>query len=93
MFKTNRLYSQIDFQAGRTGWYFLAREGNFGPYESRVAAESMLSEFVTRCISTGNDGGRSKVKSGQVLLSLEPIAASDAYVFDPDKTRKGLDRF
>jgi hypothetical protein len=86
MFKADRIYSQRNASSGKLEWYFQAREGNIGPYESRETAGKMLSEFIARCIAAADDGGRSKKASEK--LSLVPL--DDASIaFDPGRLKKG----
>lgn len=62
MFKPHRVFSVKNQASGKPEWYFQAREGNIGPYDSRVQAEFMLKKFVERCIELGSHGGRNSDK-------------------------------
>lgn len=58
MFKVDRVYSLKNHKTGMTDWYFQAREGNVGPYQSKQRAEMMLNKFIQNCIELGHTGGR-----------------------------------
>ena len=58
MFKSNRVYSTINTQTGRMSWYFQAREGNVGPFNSKPVAMLNLKDFVQNSMDKGNTGGR-----------------------------------
>ncbi len=60
MFKANRLYSVKNQGTGKLEWFFQAREGDFGPYETKDYASSMLKDYIEECIAQGNTGGRDK---------------------------------
>ena len=86
MFTADRVYSQRSASTGTLEWYFSAREGEYGPYELRDAAEKMLKEFIARCIKTGSDGGRAK--KSRPTLSLVPLEPG-VKTFDAGKQKKG----
>ena len=58
MFTVDRVFSLKNHKTGMTDWYFQAREGNVGPYQSKQQAEAMLKEFIQTCIRLGHTGGR-----------------------------------
>jgi hypothetical protein len=58
MFKADRTFSIKNEKTGLPEWYFQAREGNAGPFESKQEAQVALKEFIKACIATGNTGGR-----------------------------------
>lgn len=60
MFTVDRVFSVQNPKSGLTEWYFQAREGNVGPYETKAEAKSMLQSFIKKCIETKNTGGRGK---------------------------------
>jgi hypothetical protein len=60
MFTPERVFSIKNPTTGDVTWYFQAREGDFGPYESKAEAKSMLKDYIEDCIKTGNDGGRNE---------------------------------
>ncbi|WP_213069389.1 DUF6316 family protein [Methylomicrobium album] len=70
MFRAERIYSQSNPKTGTTEWFFSAREGNFGPFDSKERATKELRAFVGLCIKNGDDGGRGKKST---KLSLEPV--------------------
>lgn len=45
---------------GRNDWYFQTREGNVGPYESRMQAGIYLQRFIKTCLEYGHTGNRDK---------------------------------
>jgi len=60
MFEGNRVIARCSDRNGRVEWYFQAREGLIGPYESEEKAEECLRKFVQHRIRLGLDGGRSR---------------------------------
>ena len=78
MFKVERIYCQCNFKTGSNEWFFVAREGVFGPYGSKVIAQKALTEMIKHCIDNGDDGGRNQAKA--IKLSL---VADDK--FEPKK--------
>lgn len=86
MFTVDRVYSQRSASTGALEWYFSAREGEYGPYEFRGAAEKMLKEFIARCIKTGSDGGRAR--KSRPTLSLVPMEPG-LRTFEAGKQKKG----
>ncbi|MGD0961130.1 MAG: hypothetical protein ABSB19_15090 [Methylomonas sp.] len=58
MFDYERVYSEKKVSTGEVSWYFQAREGDCGPYDTKEEAQSMLYEFVQECIRSGATGGR-----------------------------------
>jgi hypothetical protein len=86
MFNADRVYSQRSASTGALEWFFSAREGEFGPYELRDAAEKMLKDFIARCLKTGSDGGRTQ--KSRPVLSLEPMEPG-LKTFDAEKQKKG----
>ncbi len=58
MFKPDRIFSTHNQKTGKAEWYFQAREGNVGPYETRKQAEFMLQKFIETCVELGYSGGR-----------------------------------
>jgi hypothetical protein len=60
MFSVDRTFSQKNHKAGTKEWFFEAREGMIGPFESREAAAQSLQEFIGLWIASGDDGGRSR---------------------------------
>jgi len=60
MFEAERVYNQRNPSTGIIEWFFLAREGYFGPYVSKEAAHKQLNTFISFCVKNGDDGGRGK---------------------------------
>ena len=58
MFKADRVFCIQNQATGITEWYFQAREGNAGPFQSRKSAEIKLKQFIKSCIESGITGGR-----------------------------------
>ena len=67
MFKPDRIFSTQHQKNGRPEWYFQAREGNVGPYETREQATFMLKKFIKTCIELRHTGGREQE-------SINPLA-------------------
>lgn len=62
MFSVDRVFAITNQKTGVAEWYFQAREGDIGPYESRKHAELMLKKFIETCIEHGFTGGRGNDK-------------------------------
>ncbi|MBL1264357.1 DUF6316 family protein [Methylomicrobium sp. RS1] len=72
MFRAERIYSQSNPKTGMIEWFFSAREGNFGPFDSKEIATKELQAFINLCIKNGDDGGRGGGGKSK-KLSLEPV--------------------
>lgn len=79
MFKVERIYCQCNFKTGSNEWFFVAREGVFGPYGSKVIAQKALTEMIKHCIDNGDDGGRNQAKA---IIKLSLVADDK---FEPKK--------
>lgn len=71
MFELDRTFSQGNMQTGLMQWYFNAREGVFGPYETQKMAHDELEIFVERRRFSGNGELKDANKKGKLIL--EPI--------------------
>ena len=60
MFGTSRIFTERNSNNGLMQWYFNAREGVMGPYESKERAERSLGAFKDRCVRLGDSGGRNQ---------------------------------
>ncbi len=90
MFKVTRIFCQTNSETQLPEWFFQAREGIIGPYESRHEAEQVLQGFIVHCQSRGADGGRGgRQQQGLALEPVEPFRV--AWQFDPAKRKKGID--
>jgi hypothetical protein len=87
VFGAARIFSQISNETGLSEWFFMAREGVFGPYQSKEVMLKALNDFVEHKIKTTDDGGRS---AGKHKLSLEPLEHDYPIVYDSSKRKKGL---
>lgn len=58
MFSGDRVFSVLNQNTGAQEWYFQAREGDIGPYQTKIEAGLMLSKFIKVCIASGCTGGR-----------------------------------
>lgn len=72
MFEVERVYSQRNARTGQIEWFFMAREGNFGPFPDKNTATKQLDNFVKNCIKQGTDGGR-KTGKKEFKLGLVPM--------------------
>lgn len=72
MFEAERVYSQRNPKTGQIEWFFMAREGNFGPFPDKNTATREMNSFIKNCIKQGSDGGRSKGKKA-FKLGLVPM--------------------
>lgn len=74
MFKPDRIYSTRNQATGKIEWFFQTREGNVGPYQTRVEAEQMLKKFIQACIDLGYTGGRKQEnKNSRAALELQSL--------------------
>lgn len=75
MFEGNRVIARCCDRNGRVEWFFQAREGLIGPYESEERAEECLRKFIQHRIRLGLDGGRSRQEAlgaGTIHSSRRP---------------------
>ncbi len=54
----DRVFFQANQITGLATWFFRAREGIMGPYETRATAEQRLMEFKAFCQRAGITGNR-----------------------------------
>jgi len=71
MLETDRIYLMQNHINGQQSWFFKAREGDFGPYETKRQAESMLQQFVKNCLNSSNAGGRSSQMSNTLARQMQ----------------------
>ena len=87
MFELDRTFSQRCAKTGLMKWYFNAREGIYGPYDTKQRATAELQIFIERRKIDGNDGGRDPKK-----LSIVPLEPSlEPKTFDPLRKKKGIE--
>lgn len=88
MFEAERVYNQRNPTTGITEWFFLAREGYFGPYVSKEAAQNQLAAFISYCVKNGDDGGRKTGKNAPRLSTDSSFARtfSSDFIFDVEMT-------
>ncbi|MDD5036316.1 MAG: hypothetical protein PHE55_16340 [Methylococcaceae bacterium] len=79
LFEASRIFSHRNCETGRIEWFFHAREGVIGPYESVDKATQMMVDFIETCKKLGSDGGRSE--KGKPQLSLEQEDSSQQGVW------------
>lgn len=90
MFEVKRIFCQRNNDTQVAEWFFQAREGVIGPYDSEDLAEKVLAGFIAHCKARGADGGRTGHQA--TGLSLEPIEPFQvAWQFDPARRKKGID--
>jgi hypothetical protein len=58
MFEVDRTFYINNQLTGKIEWYFQAREGDSGYYESIEEARAMLKAFIKECIELKKTGGR-----------------------------------
>jgi transposase len=58
MFEYERVYAENIITSNEVKWFFEAREGDCGPYETKAQALAMLDAFIQECIQLGKTGGR-----------------------------------
>jgi hypothetical protein len=68
MFQADRVFCTQNPKTGIPEWYFQAREGNAGPFQSKQTAELKLKQFIKSCIESGVTGGR-PAKEGDTIKS------------------------
>ncbi len=82
MFEVDRTFSQRNNETGLVEWFFSAREGVLGPFQSKQQAVKAMDEFIEFNKKTNDDGGRN---SGTKLnINIE--------AFDGSKTKRGQDK-
>lgn len=74
MFNVNRVFSARNGTTGQVEWFFEAREGIMGPYESAASANKALGEFKERCMRLGCSGGR----TDDPKLGFKPLQSASA---------------
>jgi len=90
MFEIDRTFSSRNADTGIMEWFFSAREGIYGPYNSKEDATKDLQEFIQFCMKAGDDGGRTKPASDR--LSMMPKESSEVTKqFNPLKKKKGIE--
>lgn len=91
MFEIDRTFCQRNIKTGLMEWYFNAREGIFGPYETKKMASKELEVFVERRKLTGDDAGRDGTTSDKLTLAPIADAKTEPVFFDFSKRKKGID--
>lgn len=92
MFEIDRTFSQRCADTGLMKWYFNAREGIFGPYDTKQMAQEGLSIFIERRRLAEDDGGRGTTVKDDSKLTMVPIEYTlEPKFFDYAKKRKGID--
>ncbi|MDP3009024.1 MAG: hypothetical protein Q8N30_08140 [Methylococcales bacterium] len=92
MFELDRTFSQRCAETGLMKWYFNAREGIFGPYDTKQMALDGLNIFVERRVLAEDDGGRGKAIKDDGKLAMVPIEHTlEPMFFDYAKKKKGID--
>lgn len=82
MFSADRTFSIKNQETGLTEWYFQAREGNAGPFESKKDAETGLKEFIKYCVDTSNTGGRdTKPKQPGAMTPTSTLNTQSVFSF------------
>ena len=82
MFKAERVYSSRNPHTGCVDWYFSAREGDLGPFDSKHGALKGLAEFIRNRVACGEDGGRSDhIQFRLALVPRDDYAGRMAYRF------------
>jgi hypothetical protein len=72
MFEVDRTFCINNQSTGKIEWYFQAREGDSGPYESKKEAQTMLKAFIKECIELKKTGGRNPEQSTQPTFISAP---------------------
>jgi hypothetical protein len=74
MFEVDRTFYINNQSNGKVEWYFQAREGDSGPYESKKEAQLMLKAFIQECIEKNKTGGRNpnETQAAQPVLNTGP---------------------
>ncbi len=86
-FRAGRFFYQAFVDGNSTGWFFNAREGAFGPFDTRQQAQIELEAFIEKCIAGNVTGGRSpdtlgaEIKAETEEACLAPLTESEAASF------------
>ncbi len=91
MFELDRTFSERCAETGLMKWYFNAREGIYGPYNTKQMALEGLNIFVERRKLAEDDGGRNAVKNKNKLAMLPIEHSSEPKFYDYAKKKKGID--
>lgn len=92
MFELDRTFSQRCSDTGLMKWYFNAREGIFGPYDTKQMALDRLNVFIEHRALADDDGGRNTTVKDDGKLAMVPIEhLSEPMFFDYAKKKKGID--
>ena len=92
MFELDRTFSQRCAETGLMKWYFNAREGIFGPYETKQQASDGLNTFIERRSMSEDDGGRDTTAKDHNQLAMLPMEHTlEPKFFDFIKQKKGID--
>jgi hypothetical protein len=77
MFELDRTFCQRCSSTGLMQWYFNAREGIYGPYDTKKRATDELNIFIERRKLAEDNGGRGITKNKLSImppeLALEPL--------------------
>jgi len=74
MFEADRIFYMNNISNGNKGWYFQAREGIAGAYDSIEEVQFMLKEYIKECIGSGNTGRRNpkRVQNEPITFKFLP---------------------
>ena len=82
MFEVDRTFSQRNNETGLVEWFFSAREGVLGPFQSKQQAKKAMDEFIQFNQKTNDDGGRNSTTKLKI----------DIDSFEGSKTKRGQDK-
>lgn len=82
MFEVDRTFSQRNNETGLVEWFFSAREGVLGPFQTKQQASKAMDEFISFNKKTNDDGGRNS----------ETTIKIDIENFEGSKTKRGQDK-
>ena len=75
-FRAGRFFYHSFLTGEGSGWFFNAREGEFGPYKTKLEAQTELELFIQRCIEEQKTGGRLRDLVDDATEVAEEIVAA-----------------
>ncbi len=88
-FRAGRFFYQAFVDGNCTGWFFNAREGAFGPFDTRQQAQIELEAFIEKCIAGNVTGGRSSETLGADAIKTEAEEARAAPLLETGAASPG----
>jgi hypothetical protein len=91
MFSSERVFSSRNNDSMEIEWFFSAREGIYGPYESKEIAEKGLCLFIADRITSNHDGGRKDTEKDGIPFMATKNSMVLRGVYEPKKQKRGVE--